>query len=73
MKMGDLHLVPRDFARNSLMPMAGMRNVLVHQYADIDPRRLYDTIKDHSGDIEKFLEHIKLILKNPKKFSLRLV
>ena len=72
-KMGELRLVPQGFARKALVPMAGMRNVLVHHYADIDPRRLYDTIRNHRNDIEKFLACIKLILEKPKKFGLRLV
>ncbi len=36
MKMGELHLVPLNFAQKVLTPMAGMRNVLVHHYADIN-------------------------------------
>ena len=71
-KMGEQKLVPADFAKNVLVRMAGMRNILVHHYADIDPKKLYDTIKNHRADIETFLRNVKKILENPKKFGLSL-
>lgn len=69
-KMGELGIVPLDFAEKALVPMAGMRNILVHHYADIHAQKLYDTIKNHSDDIEAFLKSIKRFLEHPEKFNL---
>ncbi len=67
-KLGDLGLVDKDFAQQNLVPMAGMRNVLVHQYAAVSPERLYQVLTDHLGDIEKFLDEIKKIIEQPERF-----
>ena len=72
LKMGDLKLIPADFSKQVLVRMAGMRNILVHHYADIDARKLYDTIKNHRDDIQTFLKHIKAILQDPQKYGLTL-
>lgn len=69
-KMGESGIVPREFAERALVPMAGMRNLLVHQYSDLSAARLHDIIKNHRGDIETFLSHIGNFLKNPDSFGL---
>lgn len=71
-KMGEFKIVPADFAQRCLVPMAGMRNILVHYYADIKAEKLYNIIKNHSKDIEQFLTYIKEVVKNPAKFGLEL-
>lgn len=71
-KMGELGIAPKEFSQNVMVPMAGLRNILVHNYSDIKPERLYDIIKNHRQDIEQFLQHIKGLLKNPEKFGLKL-
>lgn len=70
-KTGETGICPKDFAREKLVPMAGMRNILVHHYSDIEPQRLYDIIKNHRVDIEQFLSHIKNLLEKPAKFGLK--
>ncbi|MFH0799307.1 MAG: DUF86 domain-containing protein [Pseudomonadota bacterium] len=70
LKMGELKIVPKKFAAEKLVPMAGMRNILVHHYSDIDPKKLYDVVKNHGADIELFLGYIKEVLKTPAKFGL---
>lgn len=72
-KMGELGVVPRTFAERALVPMAGMRNILVHYYADIDTKRLHETILNHRGDIEEFLVHIKTLLNQPSKVGLSII
>ena len=69
-KMGEQGIVSKEFSTTKLIPMAGMRNILVHHYADIDAKQLYDIIRNHTKDIETFLHAIKLLLKNPTKFGL---
>lgn len=71
-KMGELGIVPADFAEKKLVPMAGMRNMLVHFYSDIDKKRFYEVIRNHRKDIEAFLNYVGDLLKNPEKFDLRL-
>ena len=44
----------------TLTSMAGMRNVLVHEYLEVDHDRLYSVIEENLGDFEKF---IKAVLK----------
>jgi uncharacterized protein YutE (UPF0331/DUF86 family) len=72
-KMGELQVVPKEFAEKSLVPMAGMRNILVHHYSDIDAKRLYEMIRNHQKDIESFLKHIKDLLADPQKFGVTVV
>ncbi|MBI4238845.1 MAG: DUF86 domain-containing protein [Deltaproteobacteria bacterium] len=70
-KLGDLGVVPHDFAERALVPMAGLRNILVHQYSDLDAARLHTIIRQHRGDIDTFLRHIKTLLQHPDRLGLR--
>ena len=69
-KMGDMKIVPKAFSTKALIPMAGMRNMLVHAYADIDPEMLYDIVHEHLDGIETFLKHISKVVKQPHKFGI---
>lgn len=68
-KLGELAVVPREFAERALIPMAGMRNILVHQYSDVDPNRLLTTIREHRKDIEEFLGYMKDVMEHPDRFG----
>jgi uncharacterized protein YutE (UPF0331/DUF86 family) len=70
LKMGEHKLVPLDFAKQKLKPMAGLRNMLVHVYSDLDPSRLHEVITNHLDDLETFLAHVKSIIQNPDRFGL---
>lgn len=70
-KLGKTGVVDQAFAENSLVPMAKLRNLLVHHYANLDARRLYDVINNHLEDIETFLRAVKAVVETPKKFGLR--
>ena len=71
-KLGDLGLIDRKFAHEKLTKMAGLRNLLVHRYADIDAKKIHKLVKTDLKDIELFLKEIKKILENPKKFGLEI-
>lgn len=71
-KMGEVGIVPKSFANKALVAMAGMRNLLVHDYSEIKPQRLHQIINDHLNDIEIFLGHIKTLLQKPSRFNLTL-
>ena len=69
-KLAEFKIGEQDFADRALVPMARMRNLLVHHYADIDSQRLYDVVQNHLVDIEQFLKAVKEVMKNPGKFGL---
>jgi uncharacterized protein YutE (UPF0331/DUF86 family) len=45
-----------------LVSMAGFRNVLVHDYLEIDRRRVYRVLTDDLGDFEKFIKAVSKLL-----------
>ena len=45
-----------------LVPMAGFRNVLVHEYLEIDRRRVYRALKQELRDFESFVRAITKLL-----------
>ena len=69
-RLGELGIVDRAFAKEHLVPMAGLRNLLVHQYSDIDPERLQNILKNHLGDIEAFLVAAGKVVEHPDRFGL---
>lgn len=71
-KLGEFNIVPKKFADEKMVPMAKMRNILVHHYINIDARMLYEIAKDHLDDIEKFLQAIKKVMEHPAKFGLQI-
>jgi len=58
------------FAEKKLVPMARLRNLLVHHYADIDAQEIYRIIHEDLEDIEYFLGCIKKVIENPGKLGL---
>ena len=38
--------------------MAGFRNILVHEYLEIDRHRVYRALRDDLGDFEKFIKAV---------------
>jgi uncharacterized protein YutE (UPF0331/DUF86 family) len=45
-----------------LTAMAGFRNILVHEYLEIDRHRVYRALKDQLGDFEKFIKAVSRLL-----------
>lgn len=54
-------IVPARLAR-TLAPMAGFRNLLVHEYMEIDRHRVYATLKNDLGDFEAFIRAVSKLL-----------
>lgn len=50
-----------------LMSMAGMRNVLVHEYTKIIRKKVYAAIKHNLGDIEEFVAQIQRFMDKEKQ------
>jgi uncharacterized protein YutE (UPF0331/DUF86 family) len=45
-----------------LTSMAGFRNILVHEYLEIDRRRVYSALKNDLGDFEKFIRAVAKLM-----------
>jgi uncharacterized protein YutE (UPF0331/DUF86 family) len=61
LRMGELDVLPADFARH-LAPLAGFRNVLVHEYLTVDWDEVYGALH-RLEDLERFAEYIRVWLK----------
>lgn len=71
-KLGEYKVVDLEFAQTKLVQMAGYRNRLTHFYSDITPTEMYEIIKNDLGDIETFMQYVKELLENPRKFNLEI-
>lgn len=49
-------IIPQDFA-NRILPMAGLRNILVHEYSKIDLNIIYRQLQN-LDDFRTFQKHI---------------
>lgn len=56
-RLGENGIVPKDFAED-LAPIAGFRNLLVHQYLEIDQEELYRYLQNLE-QLYRFLEYIR--------------
>ena len=45
-----------------LGPMAGFRNILVHEYLEIDRHRVYRALSKDLGDFELFIKAVSRLL-----------
>lgn len=75
---GSKHAVPPTYrdsflilARNGFLPeklgakladSASFRNILVHEYVEINPNRLYQTMKEAVLDYENYIRHIEKLI-----------
>ena len=54
-------LIPQRLAR-TLTEMTGMRNVLVHEYLEVDHGRLYSTLTSDLKDFEKLIQAVNRLI-----------
>ena len=59
--LGDHSLISPDLTER-LMPLVGLRNILVHDYLDIDRPRLYDALQAELEDLEEFAKQVAKLL-----------
>ena len=57
LQLAKLNLLPPDLARQ-IAACAGLRNRIVHEYDEIDPRRVYEGLQAAVRDIPPYLAHI---------------
>ncbi|MCC3145620.1 DUF86 domain-containing protein [Halanaerobium sp. Z-7514] len=62
-KLGENNIIPKKFAEN-IKGMAGFRNILVHEYAEIDVEIIANVLNNSLDDFKKFAEHINNYLEN---------
>ncbi|HIC94362.1 MAG TPA: DUF86 domain-containing protein [Anaerolineae bacterium] len=55
--MGRNRIIPYEFAER-IAPMAGFRNILVHEYLTVDPAIVYDNLQHGLADFELFIEYV---------------
>ena len=56
------NIIPSDFAKR-ILPMAGLRNILVHDYLKIDLDKIYQHLQNLQ-DFREFQKHILAYLQN---------
>lgn len=59
--LGEAKYLPPDLAER-LLPIAGLRNILVHDYLEVDRNKLYETLQTGIEDFEKFAGHVEKLL-----------
>ena len=55
--LGENKVVPVDLAKK-MAPLAGLRNILVHDYLEIDLKRIYKFLKNDLSDFSEFAKYI---------------
>jgi uncharacterized protein YutE (UPF0331/DUF86 family) len=61
LRLGEAEILPLDFAQD-LAPIAGFRNILVHDYMDIDWNEVYSNLHQ-LHDLSQFMDHVKKWMK----------
>ena len=60
-KLGERGIVPSEFAQ-AIRGMAGFRNILIHEYASVDMKKVYDVLHNRLDDFRKFAGYIEMYL-----------
>lgn len=60
-ELGKRRIVPEEFARR-VAPMAGFRNILVHEYLEIDLHEVYDALQNRLDDFRAFADYVMRFL-----------
>ncbi|MBI3333008.1 MAG: DUF86 domain-containing protein [Candidatus Omnitrophica bacterium] len=61
--LGEAKLLPQAFAKR-IAPMGGFRNILVHDYLKVDPRKIYEALQDRLPDFEQFARRMAKFLRS---------
>jgi uncharacterized protein YutE (UPF0331/DUF86 family) len=72
-KLGEFGVVDNDFANTKLVSMARYRNRLVHFYAEVTAEELYEILQKDLKDFDIFLQAVKNVLADPKRFGIAVV
>ena len=67
-KLGKCNVLPSQFTER-IKGMAGFRNILVHRYAEVDLRRVYDVLQNRLGDFIEYIGYIQSFFDQNDKVS----
>lgn len=56
--LADIDVLPTEFARR-FRGLAGFRNVVVHEYLDVDLDVVFTVLTQHLTDLEAFAQHLR--------------
>lgn len=65
-KLGEKKIIPQEFAK-TIRGMAGLRNILVHEYARLDLKKIYDILQNRLSDFYNFINYINQFLEKRQK------
>lgn len=60
--LGRHGILPERFAKKTA-GMAGLRNLLVHEYRRLNLRKIHKHLQKDLGDFERFVKHVRAYLK----------
>lgn len=66
--LGKHNVIPMDFAEK-FAPAAGLRNILVHMYEEVDVGKLHDYLQNNLEDIAEFAKFVARYLKKEDIFK----
>ena len=58
LKLGHHGIIPMDFSER-IHGMAGLRNILIHEYLRVDVPKLYDYLENRLGDFTEYMSFIQ--------------
>lgn len=61
LKLGQHGVLPKEFSKK-IQGMAGLRNVLIHEYLRVDVERVHDFMKNRLGDFTEFMSYVQRYL-----------
>jgi uncharacterized protein YutE (UPF0331/DUF86 family) len=64
-KLGQQQIIPEAFSKK-IQGMAGLRNILVHEYLRVDAKKLYDYLQNRLSDFTEFMAFVQLYLDKKK-------
>jgi uncharacterized protein YutE (UPF0331/DUF86 family) len=64
-KLGQHGVLPGDFAE-SIKGMAGLRNILVHEYLRVDAKKIHNLLANKLDDFAEFMKHVQAYLSLPR-------
>lgn len=62
-RLGEKEIIPKEFAKK-IRPMAGLRNLLVHEYGIIEVEKIYKILQNNIVDFEEFHEYIQKYMRS---------
>jgi uncharacterized protein YutE (UPF0331/DUF86 family) len=61
LKLGQHGIIPRDFSEK-IQGMAGLRNILIHEYLRVDVSKIHNLLKNRMGDFTDFMSYVQSYL-----------